>query len=311
MESDQRLGHCFVTGAAGFIGSHLVRELSSRATDVVALDNLQAGRWSEAHEGTNQVTCDLTEESVESLEEMLEGSSVLFHLAAEKYNSSRADPERVLDVNVLATHRLFEAAARVGARVVFTSSLYAYGRTQLPAMVETDVPQPRTYYGLSKLAGEHILRTLGVTSGLSWSVARVFFIYGTGQHAGSGYKSVIVKNFSRLRAGEAPIVHGSGTQALDYTYVSDAVAALIELASNRAGGEVFNVSSGQPTSVNELTAMMLAAAGESSEPVHDEPDWTEGSVRLGDPTKIKLALDWQANTPWSEGLKHVATEFLA
>lgn len=308
--ASDRIGRCLVTGAAGFIGSHLVSALDPTATEIVALDNLQAGRWSELHQGAECVTCDLTEQSADNFVEMLAGSDVLFHLAAEKYNSSKAIPERVLDVNVLATQRLFEAAARVGTKVVFTSSLYAYGRTHPPAMVETEVPVPQTYYGVSKLAGEHMLRTLGASDGLSWLVARLFFIYGTGQHAGSGYRSVIVKNFERLRAGDPPVIFGSGDQALDYVYVSDAVDALIGLAASAADGEVFNVASGKGTTVNELTAMMLEVAEQSIEPIRGEPDWTEGSSRVGDPGKIQQALGWTVSTPWREGLEHVAREFL-
>jgi UDP-glucose 4-epimerase len=189
--------------------------------------------------------------------------------------------------------------------VVFTSSLYAYGSLGPEPMRETDVPAPTTLYGVSKLAGEHLLRVAERNHGLSWTAARLFFVYGPGQFAEGGYKSVIVSNFERLRAGEPPRINGDGEQRLDYVYVDDCVSALLTMAAPEHHGRTFNIASGAGVSVNELTRTMLAAAGSDAQPATAPADWTHGSVRVGDPTLAEATLKWRATTPIEEGVAHV------
>jgi UDP-glucose 4-epimerase len=207
-------------------------------------------------------------------------------------------------VNISATRRLFEAAARVETpKVVFASSLYAYGSMGPEPMHEHDLPAPTTVYGMSKLAGEHLLRVAHDDRRLAWSVARLFFIYGPRQYAEGGYKSVIVSNFERLSRGEAPTVYGDGEQALDYVYIDDAIAALIALAAPEHDGKTINVASGHGTTVNALTAAMLAASGSGLAPKSCPPDWTAGSRRVGDSTAAARELGWKADTPIEVGLQ--------
>jgi UDP-glucose 4-epimerase len=186
-----------VTGAAGFIGGHLCRRVKQTlGADIVAVDSLRSGDWMRTPSGLVQLQRDIAEIDFTEWLNILKGVDVLFHLAAEKYNSSKSSPEQLLRTNVLATERLFRAAASSNVkRVVFTSSLYAYGSMGPRKMLETDLPRPRTLYGASKIMGEHLLHAIGKEAGLSWNVARLFFIYGSGQFAEGGKKTVIVKKF--------------------------------------------------------------------------------------------------------------------
>ena len=109
-------------------------------------------------------------------------------------------------------------------------------------MAEDDLPKPTTVYGASKVAGEHLLRVAGHENGLAWTVGRLFFIYGPKQYAEGGYKSVIVKNFERIRSAENPVVFGDGKQALDYVYVDDCVEALLAMLAPEHDGRTYNVS---------------------------------------------------------------------
>ena len=298
-----------VTGAAGFIGSHLCRALAARGVArIVALDHLGFGSWNDLgplEDGkTVRVTRDLAEMDREAFAPVLEGADVLFHLAAEKHNNSLDDPQRVLAVNVAASQRLFEAAERAGvAKTVFTSSLYAYGRSRLPAMRESELPKPRTIYGISKLAGEHLLRACG-DGGLDTATVRLFFVYGPGQYAGKGYRSVIVSNFDRILCGQPPLVRGDGEQALDYVYVDDAIDALLRAAAGRGRPGPYNVGSGKVVTVNALTRTMLRVAKSDLEPVHVEADWTAGSCRLGDCSRIAADLGWKPRVGLEQGLAH-------
>jgi len=295
-----------VTGAAGFIGSHLVTRLVDLGWQVIGVDDERSGDWSRVSVPCTRIQQDLATMAAEDLVSVLAGADVCFHLAAEKYNSSRSTPQRILDVNISATHRLLDAAVRVGvSKVVFTSSLYAYGSLGPSPMSERDLPMPTTVYGMSKVAGEHLLRVAASDSGLGWSVARLFFVYGPRQHAEGGYKSVIVANLERLRRNDRPVVCGDGKQALDYVYVNDAVDALLMLADRAHDGLVCNVGSGRAISVADLTDTMLAVSERNLEPVMCPPDWTAGSVRVAETSLARGTLGWTATTSIEDGVRRV------
>ena len=292
-----------VTGVAGFIGCHLADALHGAGCELIGVDDERSGDWSRLRVPCTEVRRDLATLTPAELEDLCRDVDVVFHLAAEKHNAAKATPEKIIDVNVAATRRLYEAAARTGrAKIVFTSSLYAYGNMGPEPMRETDLPAPRTTYGASKLAGEHLLRVAYDDHRVPWSVARLFFIYGPRQFAEGGYKSVIVSNFERLARGEAPTVYGDGEQALDYVYIDDAVAALLALAAPEHDGKTLNIASGHGVTVNELTEAMLTAAGSHLSPRPCPPDWTAGSRRVGDPTAAARELGWKADTPLHVGL---------
>lgn len=301
-------GSYVVTGGCGFIGSEVVRGLlragASRVTVVDSLEYGQVENLAEVARDVEIVKFKLGADPIEGLAAHLRSGDRLFHLAAEKHNQSKDSPAWVLQANVDATYALLALAAERGvARTVFSSSLYAYGRMQGRAMSEDDVPAPHTVYGISKLAGEHLLQFVARTTAMEAVVLRYFFVYGPRQYAHLGYKSVIVKNFERLLAGEPPLVHGDGEQALDYTYVSD-VADVTRLAMERApSGAVLNVGSGAALSVNDLTRKMLAVAGSTQAPVHGPPDWTAGSRRFARVEKLAQALGWTPRIALPDGLR--------
>lgn len=295
-----------VSGAAGFIGSHLAARLVELGWAVRAIDNGRSGDWNHIHVPVARIERDLTSLSERELVSLVDGADALFHLAAEKYNSARATPQRTIDVNISATRRLFDAAARAGVgKVVFTSSLYAYGALGPDQMAETDPPAPTTVYGMSKVAGEHLLRVAARDHGLRSTVARLFFIYGPRQFVEGGYKSVILRNFERISRGESPVVCGDGEQALDYVYVDDCVEALLAMLPPEHDRWTYNVCTGRAISVNALTRSMLDIAGSDLEPVSQPPDWTAGTSRVGSPSLAEQRLEWRATTPIEEGLARV------
>src|SRR5690606_24966184 len=125
------------------------------------------------------------------------------------------------------------------------------------------------------------------------------------QYAEGGYKSVIVSNFERLQRGERPTIYGDGRQALDYLYVDDVVAALVQLAEPEHDGVLVNLGSGRATDIVELTGLMLEVADSSLEPRYCPPDWTAGTRRVADPAYAAQQLGWRATTPLTEGLRLV------
>ena len=293
-----------VTGAAGFIGSHLCRRLVEDGdAQIVAIDNLRSGDWARCPAGLTKVEADIAEVTASEWQDLCSGVDYVYHLAAEKYNSSKSTPDKVLATNVVATERLSRAAALAGVkRFTFTSSLYAYGSLGPATMCETDVPEPITLYGASKVMGEHILRSIDREIGLSWNVARLFFIYGPRQYADGGYKSVIISNFERLLQTEPALVLGDGNQALDYVYVADCVKALELLGTANIDRQVVNVASGHAYTINELTDWMNTIAGTPGHKLNGPADWTAGSTRVGDAAQIRAVFGWNATTSIEEGL---------
>ena len=296
-----------VTGAAGFIGGHLCHRLiESGISEVIGVDNLRSGDWERTPPEVQKYEKDINEIEAAEWADLLEGVDVVFHLAAEKYNSSRSTPEKLLNTNVFATERLMRAGAIAGVRrMVFTSSLYAYGSMGPNVMTEQDVAQPSTLYGASKLMGEGIARSIDREIGLSWNVARLFFIYGPKQHADGGYKSVILSNFERVLRGERPTIYGDGLQGLDYVYIEDCVNALVLLATSETDRKVVNVSTGSPVSVKELTALMSGVSSSRFEAVYLDPDWTHQSQRYGSNTLIESLFGWRPQRSTEEGLRSV------
>ena len=300
-----------VTGGAGFIGSHLVSSLvRAGAKRVIALDNLAYSKWTNLRISENDavdcVETDLVDLSSDDLVTRLEGCDVLFHFAAEKHNNAVDSPQRVIDVNVSATARLFDAAGRAGVRkVVFASSLYVYGRGGRRPMSETDMALPSTIYGVSKLTGEGLLREAATRDGFGHVCLRLFFVYGPRQFAGTGYPSVIVRNFLRILRGEEPVIFGDGEQVLDYLHVDDVVGAVLRAAQSQASDEVINIGTGRPVSINLLTETMLRVAQSSLRPKPGPADWTAGTWRVSNPAKAKELLGWEPEVGLDEGLRQV------
>ena len=292
-----------VTGAAGFIGHHLVRDLEHENFEIFGLDDARTGDWSQVPSFVKPEHSSLEELSFRELCDYLDGAGSLFHLAAEKYNSSKMTPESVIDVNIRATDLLFRAAVHVGiSRIVFTSSLYAYGNLGPSMMSESDIPRPITHYGISKLTGEHLLRTACIDSKTTWNIARLLFIYGPEQYAEGGYKSVIVTNFERILNGLRPLIKGDGEQALDYVYIDDCKRALMSLADSGVIGKTVNVSNGKAVTVNNLIQEMCLVADIDFEPEYIEADWTNGTSRVGRNDHIREHFDWVPAVDLREGL---------
>lgn len=304
-----------VTGACGFIGSQLVHTLLSNGVrKVFAVDSLLFGT-SERIEGLGDrvefIQHTLGTDPISNLAERASQTDCLFHLAAEKHNQALDSPMRIADTNIVGTSQLFELAATSHIkRIVFSSSLYAHGGYHAPALKETDTPNPQTLYGFSKLSGERLLQdTLRRHPDMSGLSLRYFFVYGPGQHNGKGYKSVIPKNFERLAKHEAPLIHGTGEQSLDFTHVSDIADATVAAARSPITGDVIHIGSGKGLSINHLTHVMTEVSGLKLKAVHAAADWTEGTARVADTEKRTRLLDWAPKISLVDGLQDVWKEF--
>jgi len=274
---------------------------------VLAIDSLDYGRrenldLSDADIHFEQL--ELRSGAGERLLGLLKGVDYVFHLAAEKHNQSINSPSRVLEANVIGTYELLRAGADAGVKkIVFTSSLYAYGRMMGPPMTEDEAPAPQTVYGISKLSGEHLCRYFCLQRGMPAACLRLFFVYGPRQYAGLGYKSVIVKNFDRMLKGHKPVICGDGNQELDYIYVDDVVSAMLLAMAGDDNFKVVNVGSGSAISINQLTDLMMEVAGAKAGREFGPADFTHGSSRVASTKRFEDCFGVQARVPLREGLR--------
>lgn len=307
MVSDKNI---IVTGGAGFIGSHLVSRLAGAgARNIKIIDSMGYGSaeniaFIKNAPNVELIEADMKDISAADYEVLVDGVDYIFHLAAEKHNQSKDDAQRVLDVNVNASARLFEAAGKKKvSKIIFTSSLYANGRTALPAHKVCEPAKPTTVYGVSKLAGEGLLDYVNKIYNIDYANFRLYFIYGPKQWAGMGYKSVIAKNFGNLLAGKRPTINGSGKQSLDYVFVEDLIDLLLASVEKDTTGKVFNAGTGQAIDINDLTRKMQKVANTDLEPEFIAPDWTDGTHRVADNTQTKEFFNWTPKTSLEDGLK--------
>lgn len=292
-----------ITGGAGFIGAELANTLVKLGCQKPRLmDNLSTGDWSRLNFDTLTSTFDISTRDLSEIQNALIGVDTLFHLSAVKLHNERNSFDDLLLNNIVATDRLFEAAGNAGVKnVVFTSSLYAYGLAKDNVISEETLPTPSTHYGASKLLGENLLAIAAKKYGFRYAIARLFFIYGPLQFASGGYKSVILKNFERMKAGLPAIINGDGEQVLDYLYLEDCVNALIELGSNPPN-DIVNVSSSVPISINSLIGQMAEITGERGT-LLTSADWTKGTRRVGSNQKINSLVGWSPRITLEEGLQ--------
>lgn len=277
-----------VTGAAGFVGSHLTDALVSHGARVVALDD-----FSEGHED-NLAACASQVELVRApvtdssaLESAFAGAEVVFHLAANaSVPRSATNPSLDFESNVVGTHRVIEAARRVKVgRIVFTSSAAVYGEPVKEPMDESHPFMPKSPYGGGKLAGEFLLEASARCFDLDVRRLRLFNTYGPRQR-----KYVMFDLLEKLRRDPAHLMMlGTGTQVRDYSFVSDTVRALLLVGARPAArGEVYNVAGTRGIDVKTLVALVIDLLGIPQPEVRYSGESWPGDIArwVGDSSKL-------------------------
>ncbi len=265
-----------VTGAGGFIGSHLVRRLIAEGCRVVGIDSFVTGRpenVADVRDRMRFIEGDAGDEGL--LADALGGADFVLHQAAiPSVPRSVADPLATNYSCVDVTLRLLLAARAAGVkRVVVAGSSSAYGdMPQLPK--REDMPaRPLSPYAVAKLAQEHYARAFSTCYGLDTVSLRYFNVFGPRQDPGSQYAAVIPKFIRMMLAGERPTIYGDGTQSRDFTYVDNVVEAnlLAACAPGRLDGDTLNVACGERTDLNALVVKLNAILGTALEPVYTDP----------------------------------------
>ncbi|KQR12065.1 NAD-dependent epimerase/dehydratase family protein [Cellulomonas sp. Leaf334] len=301
-----------VTGAAGFIGHTLTIALSSRAdvTEIVAIDALTsyydrglklANRVRASHPKVTVIEGDLNEIDLSTY---LKGASAVFHLAAQpgvRSSWGEGFEEYVLS-NVLATQRLLEAALAAGTveRFVYASSSSVYGDSATYPNFEDSPTRPKSPYGVTKLAAEHLVTMYGSSYGLPTISLRFFTVYGPGQRPDMAFNRFIDRG---LRG--APIeLYGDGEQIREFTHVDDIVSAIMcSWTESPEPGSVVNVSGGTSVSVNETLQAIERAIG-ARLVIRQLPPQRGDVMRTGGSTDLaSRVLGWSPLVSMEDGLR--------
>jgi len=288
-----------VTGAAGFIGSHLLRTLLERGHDATGWDAF-----------TDYYDPALKEENAQELPVMrvdlaedplsLDGLDGVFHLAGQPGVASFGGVFPVyVRQNLLASQRLFEAAAAAGVRTVFASSSSIYGDAEAYPTSEETRPQPISPYGITKLGAEQLGSAYAKEFGLDHVVVRYFTIYGPRQRPDMALAKII----ACLVEGKPFELHGDGTQSRSFTFVDDAVEATILSLEQGSAGDVFNVGGGDEASMLDAIDILESVSGRSLELLPGPRREGDQARTLADTSRILERTGWEPRTPFAQGLE--------
>jgi UDP-glucuronate 4-epimerase len=306
---------CLVTGAVGFVGSHLCELLLAKGHRVIGLDAFipyyprplkeqNLAQIQQVVAGTPQAANFSFHEAdlrTADLVALLDGVDVVFHLAAMAgLRRSWSEFDNYMTCNIQATQRLLEASVQQKIQHflnISTSSVYgrfATGNEESPLA-------PVSPYGITKLAAEQLCRAYGANYGLPFTILRLFSVYGPRQRPDMGYNIFI----RALLAGETITVDGDGTDSRSNTFVADCVQGLVIAFEQReqSVGETFNIGGGEEVNVNQVLAMLAELSGREPKIVHGPPRAGDQRRTVADTSKAQRLLGYQPATSVREGLR--------
>lgn len=298
-----------VTGGAGYIGSHIVRELLVRQVEVVVVDDLSTGREDRLPHGVRHVKAGLLDDAV--LDDVFAGGEItgIVHTAAKKrVDESVRKPSLYYLENVEALRRLVDHAAAADVRhFLFSSSAAVYGAPEEPLIGEDVACAPTTPYGQTKLAGEWLVHSAGAVTGMRTMALRYFNVAGSldARLADAYPANLVPLILQAIRRGEAPQIFGDdyptpdGTCVRDYVHVADVAAAHVAAIDALERGEVgsgqsLNVGTGRGTSVREMVEAAVAVTGTDVEAVVLPRREGDSPTVVADVRRAGEVLGWSA-----------------
>lgn len=298
-----------VIGGAGLIGSHIVDELiKTDVREIIIYDNFSRGSMDNLEQALEDPRVKIFPDGgdllhADILEKAMEGVDGVFHLAAVWLLQCHEYPETAFQVNVRGTFNVIMAAIKqkVG-RVVYSSSASVYGNAVEIPMTEDHPYNNFTFYGASKIAGEHFFKSLGERYGLSWVGLRYMNVYGPRQDYKGTYTAVMHKILDRIEQGERPLVFGDGSQQYDFIHVTDTARANVLAMQADISGECYNVGRGIGTTIKELSELLLRLTGSGLEIQYEPAGLTFVTNRIGSNVKAEKDLKYSWTIDLEEGM---------
>ncbi|MEY2819406.1 MAG: hypothetical protein RL275_2869 [Chloroflexota bacterium] len=293
-----------ITGAAGFLGSSLANHLAREGHQVRGLDDLSTGDPKVLSPDVHFTRGDVSDRP--KLWTLLQDVDVVYHLAARvSVQESILYPRDYNTVNVGGTVALMEAMRDVGVkRVVLASSGAVYGDMMDGGLKESDIPNPRSPYAVSKISAEYYVRTIGSLWNIETVSLRIFNAYGPGQHLPPSHPPVVPHYLRQALRGGTLVAHGDGSQTRDYIYVDDVISAMVAASTApNINGQVINVGSGIETSIKELINSVLDITHSKANVVYNNQTSGGVSRMKADLTLAKEKLRFTPSISLIEGLK--------
>ncbi len=306
---------CLVTGAAGFIGSHLVRRLLGEGHRVTGIDSFTDYydpkiKWHNIADLLQHPQFDLIEDDlIEALESLPQAVNWVFHQAAQA--GVRASWGREFEIytrqNILATQRLLEwARSSKPERFVYASSSSVYGDVKKLPMHEDDPLKPLSPYGVSKLAAENLCTLYHQNFGVPTVSLRYFTVYGPGQRPDMAFH----RFFRAIMAADELTIYGSGEQTRDFTYVNDIVSANLAAALRpQAVGRIYNIGGGSRISVNGVLKLLAGITAKQVKVKHEAVQAGDPPHTFADTKRAEHDLGFRPQTGIEEGLKIMHASF--
>ena len=299
-----------ITGGAGLIGSHIADLVArEQPREIIILDNFVRGRRENLQAAMDAFPLTIVEGDIRDralLAKLFDGVDIVFHQAAIRITQCAEEPRLAFDVLAGGTFDVLEAAVNAKvSKVVAASSASVLGLAESFPTTEAHHPyNNRTIYGAAKAFNEGLLRSFADMYGLNYVALRYFNVYGPRMDVFGVYTEVLIRWMERLAAGQPPLIFGDGSQTMDFVHVADIARANILAAKSDVTDEVFNVASGEETSLLELAQMLTRIMGSSIEPQH-APARKVNAVprRLADITKARDLIGFEARIPLDDGLR--------
>jgi UDP-glucose 4-epimerase len=302
-----------VTGGCGLVGSTtidlLLRDYSPKR--IIILDNLSRGTMANVESVINDPRIEFVQGDVRDYDVVYhhtQGMDAVIHMAALRITACAAEPREAFDVMCKGSFNVVDAARNAGVKkVVAASTASIYGLAEsFPTREDHHPYNNRTWYGASKIMLEGLLRSYNDMHDLSYVALRYFNVYGPRMDIHGKYTEVLIRWMERIAAGQPPLILGDGKQTMDFVYIEDIARSNILALLSDVSDDVFNVASGQETSLNELANALLKVMGSELKPEYG-PERSVNSVsrRLADTSKAKEKLGFEASIGLEEGLSRL------
>lgn len=295
---------CLVTGAAGFVGSHLVEYLLKQKVETISVDDLSTGFEENLFPTSNFFLCDLRNKSrVESVFKKCR-PDVVFHFAADATEGrSQFTPVGCSEKNYIATLNTISSGIRNGMKkFVFASSMAVYGQ-QKPPFREEMAPQPEDIYGVSKAAAENAIKILAKVHNFHYTIFRPHNVYGPRQNMADPYRNVIAIFMNRFLKRKWVYIYGDGRQRRSYSYIDDIIPSVASFGlETQKSGQIFNLGADRDYSINQLFMHLVKIAGFNPGKRYLSARPQEVKNAFCSQTKAKRLLDYQDKTSLDQGL---------
>jgi len=299
----------FITGVAGFLGSHLADQFLADGIEVVGCDNFIGGYRDNVPEGVEFYPYDCSD--IAEIRRVMKGCDVVYHCAALAHEGlSVFSPHTINRSIVDATVATISAAIQNRVkRFVYCSSMARYGTQKTVPFTEDMTPLPQDPYGIGKYAGELFLKNLAETHGMEWVIVVPHNIIGPRQKYDDPYRNVVSIMINRMLQGKQPIIYGDGEQKRCFSYVGDDVVALKQMAtSEKVLGEIVNIGPDDEfVTINELAEIIAEVVDFKLDPIYLKDRPQEVKLANCSADKLRSLLDYDPK----KRLRDVIVEMVA